>query len=185
MKTKTIYKIAGIVLLMCGLQACGKEDIGPQRNYEYGGKATALKNNIEWTAEIRAGKANEDSDGFSFQFLVYNGFTLLEEIYVYNIYPQTGVQDIVTSNFTTEPQIVGSKFYVMIDGDVIDDIYKIDKTKDNYITIDEYDANAAKIRGTFQIHTVIEKDGRFTESEPEVRFTAGEYETEVNPEWFE
>ncbi|MGB5928965.1 MAG: hypothetical protein WBH03_12385 [Cyclobacteriaceae bacterium] len=177
---------AVLALLIALLPACGKEEVNPYaRDYEYGGEAMAMKDNQEWKAEVRATEAIKPELGFNLQLFVYNGPVLLEDLYLYKIPASRGKHPITNNSDRDENTATGGTLFVMLDGDVIDDVYKMDTSKDNYITIDEYDADAAMIRGTFQVHTVIEKDGRFTESEPEVRFTAGEYETEVNPEWFE
>jgi hypothetical protein len=174
-----------MALLTIGLTGCEKEDIEPLREYEFGGRATAKKNNVDWKAEIRATQAVKSELGMSLNLYVFNGYTLIENLYVYKIPTSLGTYEITYTEAIDENTSTGCELYTMIDGDVLDDIYYIDTTNYNFITIDEYDEKAAKIKGTFQVHTIIVKDGRFTESPPEVRFTSGEYETEVNPEWFE
>ncbi|MGB5979613.1 MAG: hypothetical protein WBG62_19515 [Cyclobacteriaceae bacterium] len=183
---KTTLVSAVLALLIALLPACGKEEVNPYaRDYEYGGEAMARKNDVEWKAEVRATQAIEPEFGMSLNLYLFNGATLLENLYVYKIPTSLGKFDITITEAIDENNSTGCELYTMIDGDVLDDIYYVDTAKVNYITIEEFDADAATIRGTFQVHTLIVKDGRFTDSEPEVRFTAGEYETEVNPEWFE
>jgi hypothetical protein len=184
MKTKIIFHISILTILAVGLYACGKEDVEPQRSYEYEGEATAIRNDQQWNAEIRAFQELEPTL-FSMQLRVYSGSILRESLLISNIRPLVNKYIINNKKSRDDTSVIGGRYYVMIDGDVVDDIYKIDEAQDNYITIDEFNRSTAKIKGTFQIYSQIEKDGRFTDSPSEVRFTSGEYETEVNPEWFE
>jgi hypothetical protein len=186
MKTKLSYYLCSIVLLTIGLTGCAKEDIEPKRYYEFAGEAFALKNNKLWKAEISAIKPANRNTGFILSLYQYNkSGILLEGLTFDNLKATLDEQTLYTPNFYEETGIPEAYHYTIIDGDVIDDTYRVDESKYNYIKITRYDTVKATIEGNFEIHHLIQRDGRFTEGDPEVSFTSGEFVTKVNPDWFE
>jgi hypothetical protein len=186
MKDRIIYHLVCLALLTLSLHACGKEDVGPERNYEFGGEATALKDGAPWKAEIMASQAVNQVTEFNMQLFLYDSKSLLLEVVsIGRLKPQIEKQTLYNPNFTQDEGRTEAYYYTLIDDDVTDDRYNVDESKTNYLQILEYDTVNSRISGIFEIHHLIERDGRFTEGDPEVSFTSGEFVTEVNPEWFE
>lgn len=71
-------------------------------------------------------------------------------------------------------------FYTMtIDGDVLEDTYRIDESQHNYVDVTKLDTITNKVSGYFELHFVVQQPKEGTQNSNEVYFKNGSFEVDI------
>ncbi|MCH7523985.1 MAG: hypothetical protein IIC74_02980 [Bacteroidetes bacterium] len=187
LKNKMMTKKLLLFILIVIIMACINDDnIGPDKI----GEVTALKNGIEWSANIyNFGKSLPFDIGFSMGIKVYNnkGF-LREDLYFYRFQNHFNPQTIYLTNAHVENDSVGVFYTTLIDdGDVLGDIYDLDTTTtNNFIQITSYNSSKAEIKGIFNVSLILTRDDGDGDPPPQtIELKNGKFSVKVDRAWFE
>lgn len=168
------------IILLLSLTSCDKNDFEPDYSQ---GKATALKNGVNWTA-IGRGAENNQGIGFDFNYEVFDDLGQLRQSLSFRKIPE---QQAVYNLFDTSPQsldsIPGCSFYtISYDGDVLEDIYTVvEAGNESTLTVTDYNENQRLLTGEFRVKLSIDTSRpKFNPSNPDtILFEVGEFEVRI------
>lgn len=160
----------GLLLLVL---SCDNDAFGP-----YWGKASANKDGAEWKGEIRGIQLN-DLMALTMHRLTPEGY-LREDLYISSIPKEVGVHTIPQTDTLRTYQFVTAKYFTFEDdGDVIEGVYYVDASADNFIEIESIKRGVYK--GTFQVRLFVLPDSKasFPYLPDTVSFTNGKFKTKI------
>jgi len=165
-----------IVLMI--LISCQKEESFSPFVWPYWGEATALKNGSVWTPKVIGLQIENDTSTYSLQLDLYNSADIWRNaLTIWGLKKNELGSFKITSD--SIPEII-SCFYTTIleDGDVLGDVFKLDKSVENFIDVTEI--NGSEIKGKFNV-TLIRDTSRpnYLETSDTLRFTDGQFHTRI------
>ncbi len=154
-----MIKQLNLFVLILGFMACNKDDgLNPVAI----GKATALKNGIDWSANVSYFVKNVPFNiGFDIGLVVYNSEGHpRESLSFYRFKNHFEPQTIYLTNSQIENDSIGMFYTTLIDdGDVVGDIYSLDTiTSNNFIQLTSYNSSRAEIKGIFNVSLILTRD---------------------------
>jgi hypothetical protein len=171
-------KLIQLILISIILASCQKDEAISPFVWPYWGDASAFKNGVIWKPKVIGIRDEENNERYNLVFDIYNDKDFLRNnLTIHGI--ELGKIKIFPINSDSVPQPVSSLFATILeDGDVLGDVFTLDKTKDNTVEITEISGN--EIKGKFTA-TLIRDTSRpkYLESSDTLRFTDGTFHTRI------
>lgn len=148
---------------------------------EFDGKATAVKNGIEWNAECVSGFSNQYPDELFIDMTTFSDEGFRRESFgVSRIIPEVGKYAIVRPIRDSVGMVIVNNWssYATLtdDGDVIGDFYKVLETEENTIEISSVNLETMTISGKFNISYVNSDTLSVIDT---IRFVNGEFQAQI------
>jgi hypothetical protein len=171
-------KLIQLILISIILAGCQKDEAISPFVWPYWGEASALKNGVIWKPKVIALQDELNPLYFGINFDLYNNADIWRNaLTIWGI--KKGDIGVFKISSDSIPEYI-SCFYTTIleDGDVLGDVFKLDKTKENTVEITEISGN--EITGKFNV-TLIRDISRpnYLESSDTLRFTDGVFHTRI------
>ncbi len=172
-----------LVLFIPFFFGCNKDDDLPPLNRDYWGSISVLKNREMWNPQIIGLTVPTWPKVYSIEMATYDSHNI--QRYSLSIFgipnDSLGVFKITEENAHDTKNGSISALYITIieDGDVLGDVFLLDKSANNYIEITEIDSN--EVKGTFKISLKrdITINTKYLEKADTIHFTEGKFHTRI------
>ncbi len=183
-------------LIMLLFVSCNKDDIPPNPTW---GNMSVLMNNEKWADRYAGGQGTIyggsyrwtepcQAQYYDLVMYLYNSNRFLRESLSFNLADfepgtkATGQYKILKNQWQCDSVATVYSGYGTIaeDGDVVQDVYDVLETEDNFLQIESFDANSREIKGTFQVTFIITRRSTEPSTLPDtLRFTNGKFHTKI------
>ncbi len=178
------FRLIFLLSIILFTTSCKEDDASPDK---YTGEASALKNGQEWVAQSFLDQVTDSTH--IFRGNVYNNQGFRRECFdIRHFRSVFHKQQIVTVDRLNEFGLISTDYNTVLDdGDVLGDIYKLDKTaSNNFIQITNYSSSKAEVEGVFNVTMILSRASNDGGTPPEkLEFTNGKFRVKVKREWFE
>lgn len=186
MMGKVVLLFSFFLLVTIIFFGCKKPE---EHKIEYEGKASALRNGESWNTECTVLFSSQYENEVSLFIDKYNNLgEKRENLSISRIPLIIGVFEVV--NYLADSvnnditQYGSSYFSLTADGDVIDGVYYVLESHDNYIEITHIDLNTNDFVGKFEITYIRDTTFNMNPSLPDtLRFTQGKFQTKIQNNW--
>lgn len=171
-------KLIQLIIISIILAGCQKDEAISPFVWPYWGEASALKNGVIWKPKVIGIVDNDNIGRYNLVFDLYNNKDFLRNnLTIHGL--NRGIIKLFSINSDSVPQPISSLFATIIeDGDVLGDVFNLDKAKDNFVEITEL--NGDEIKGKFNITFVRDKSNPlYLETSDTLRFTDGVFHTRI------